>query len=60
MIIRPWNIDVESLANLELKLSLVKCPPTNSPYQLDFHLRKKLVDTQYSGQAMMASLIVST
>ena len=59
MIIRPWNVDVESLANLELKLSLIKCPPTNSPYQLYFHLTYINWHTILR-QAMMASLVIST
>merc|ERR1719234_886226 len=35
----PWNVDIESLSNFKLKLSLIKSPPTAPAYQLYFHLR---------------------
>merc|ERR1719234_2327055 len=34
----PWNVNVESLSNLKLKLSLIKSPPIDPAYQLYFHL----------------------
>merc|ERR1712192_349760 len=34
----PWNVNVESLSNLKLKLSLIKSPPTDPTYQLYLHL----------------------
>ena len=35
---KPWNVDIESLSNLKLKLSLIKSPPIDPAYQLYFHL----------------------
>ena len=36
---RPWNVDIEALSNLKLKLSLIKSSPVNAAYQLYLHLR---------------------
>merc|ERR1719234_50635 len=34
----PWNVNIESLSNLKLKLSLIKSPSTDTAYQLYLHL----------------------